>query len=42
MKLLTLEKKLKRVADKRFEYVFENNENGHKSKSDYRMIIVKK
>lgn len=36
------ETKLNRMIDKKFEYIFEDKETGHKSKSGYRMVIVKK
>jgi tellurite methyltransferase len=35
-------KKLNRVTDKKFEYIFEDSDSGHKSKTDYRMVVVKK
>ncbi|MEM8967214.1 MAG: class I SAM-dependent methyltransferase [Bacteroidota bacterium] len=35
-------RKLNRLADKKFKYVFEDAESGYKSESDYRIIIVKK
>jgi len=31
-----------RLADKKFKYTFEDAESGHRSESDYRMVIVKK
>ena len=34
--------KLEILKDKKFEYAFEDNETGHKSKTDYRMIVVRK
>jgi len=34
--------RLERRTDLKFEYVFEDDKTGHKSKSDYRMIIIKK
>ena len=36
------ETKMKRLADKKFKYLFEDSESGHKSETDYRMIIVEK
>ena len=33
---------LDRVTDKSFEYIFEDSENGNKSKTNYRMVVVKK
>lgn len=39
---IDFEKKLDRVTDKKFEYIYEDSGNGHKSKTDYRMIAVKK
>ena len=41
-KTIDFEKPLNRLADKKLEYVFENKENGHKSKTNYRMVIVEK
>ena len=37
---IDFEKKLKRVEEKKFKYVYE--ESGHKSESDYRMLVIKK
>ncbi len=34
--------KLKRLADKKLVYVFEDKVNGHKSTTDYRMLAVEK
>lgn len=39
---IDFEKRQKRLADKDFKYTFEDNESGHKSETDYRMIIVEK
>lgn len=41
-KTIDFEKQLNRLIDKKIEYVFEDKENGHKSKTDYRMVVVKK
>lgn len=41
-KAIDFEKKLKRLTDKDFKYVFEDKDSGHKSETDYRMIIVEK
>lgn len=32
----------KRLADKEFKYVFEDSDSGHKSETDYRMIVIEK
>lgn len=37
---IDFEKQLKRLADKKFKYFFEDNESGHKSEMNYRMIVV--
>ena len=34
--------RLKRLSDKNFKYVFEDKQSGHKSETDYKMIIVEK
>ena len=34
--------KVKRLFDKKFKYAFEDSESGHKSETDYRMIVVEK
>lgn len=39
---LDFDEPLERMVDQRFKYVFEDNESGHKSESDYRMIVVEK
>lgn len=39
---IDFEKKHTRLADKKFIYSFEDKESGHKSDSDYRMIVVEK
>ena len=41
-KTIDFEKPLTQLVDKKFEYLFEDNETGHQSKSDYRMIVVRK
>ena len=41
-KAINFEKKRKRLTDKDFKYVFEDKDSGHKSETDYRMIIVEK
>lgn len=40
--IIDLENQLDRLADKKFEYLFEDTESGHKSKTDYRMVVVRK
>lgn len=32
----------KRLEDKKFRYLFEDEESGHRSESDYRMLIIEK
>lgn len=39
---IDLEKKVKRLADKKFKYTFEEEESGHTSKTDYRMLVFEK
>jgi SAM-dependent methyltransferase len=39
---IDFEKKLKRLADKAFKYVFEDKASSHQIETDYRMIILKK
>lgn len=41
-KVIDFERKLKRLSDKEFKYVFEDSDSGHKSETDYRMIIIEK
>ncbi|NER10443.1 Tellurite resistance protein TehB [Muriicola jejuensis] len=41
-KALDFKKKRKRLMDKDFKYIFEDKHSGHKSETDYRMIIVEK
>lgn len=33
---------LERLVDEKFKYVFEDSESGHKSETNYRMIVVRK
>jgi 2-polyprenyl-3-methyl-5-hydroxy-6-metoxy-1,4-benzoquinol methylase len=39
---IDLKERHKRLADKEFKYIFEDSEGGHKSETDYRMIVVEK
>lgn len=39
---LDYEKQTDRLIEKKFEYVFEDKKTGHRSGTDYRMIVVKK
>lgn len=39
---IDFEKKLNRIADKKFKYSFEDEESGHKSETNYRMIVIEK
>ena len=39
---IDFERQLKRLADKKFKYCFEDQESGHKSETDYRLLIVEK
>ncbi|MCP9770259.1 methyltransferase domain-containing protein [Lacihabitans sp. LS3-19] len=41
-KAIDFEKKEKRLADIGFTYTFEDSESGHKSETNYRMIIIEK
>ena len=41
-KAIDFEKRLKRLADKEFKYVFEDSDSGHKSETNYRMIVIEK
>ena len=41
-KAIDFEKKLTRLVDSEFKYVFEDKESGHKSETNYRMIIAQK
>jgi 2-polyprenyl-3-methyl-5-hydroxy-6-metoxy-1,4-benzoquinol methylase len=40
--VINAKKNLKHLIDKKFKYIFEDRENGHKSETDYRMIIIEK
>ena len=39
---IDFQKQLNRLADKNFKYTFEDKESGHKSETNYRMIVVEK
>ncbi len=39
---IDFEKNHTRLADKKFKYTFEDEESGHKSETDYRMIVIEK
>lgn len=41
-KAIDFEKRLKRLAEKEFNYVFEDSDSGHKSETNYRMIVIEK
>lgn len=41
-KTIDFEKQLERLIDRSFEYTFEDSDTGHKSKTDYQLIIVVK
>jgi len=41
-KAIDSEKQLNRLVDKDFKYIFEDKESGHKSETNYRMIIAQK
>ncbi len=41
-KAIDYERKTKRLMDKVFKYVFEDKDSGHKSETNYRMIIAEK
>lgn len=41
-KAIDFEKRLKRLADKEFKYIFEDSDSGHKSETNYRMIVIEK
>lgn len=41
-KAIDFEKRLKRLFDKEFKYVFEDSDSGHKSETNYRMIVIEK
>jgi len=36
------EKQLNRLTDKKFKYTFEDKESGHRSETDYRLIVIEK
>lgn len=42
LEAIDFEKRQKRLADKEFKYVFEDSESGHRSETDYRMIVIEK
>jgi tellurite methyltransferase len=39
---IDFKEKLQRLADKEFKYVFEDSDSGHKSETEYRMIVIEK
>ncbi|MDO6674267.1 methyltransferase domain-containing protein [Tenacibaculum sp. 1_MG-2023] len=39
---IDFKKQLNRLADKKLKYIFEDKESGHKSETDYRMVIIEK
>lgn len=39
---IDFEKRLNRLEDKTFKYIFEDKDGGYKSETDYRMLIVEK
>ena len=39
---IDLKERHNRLADKAFKYVFEDKDSGHKSETDYRMIVIEK
>ncbi|AWW00632.1 class I SAM-dependent methyltransferase [Arcticibacterium luteifluviistationis] len=39
---IDLKYKLDRLVDEKFKYTFEDSESGHKSETNYRMIIIRK
>jgi 2-polyprenyl-3-methyl-5-hydroxy-6-metoxy-1,4-benzoquinol methylase len=39
---IDFERRQKRLADKKFKYTFEESDSGHKSETDYRMIVIEK
>ena len=41
-KAIDFERKHKRLSDKKFKYVFEDSNSGHKSETEYRMIVIEK
>lgn len=40
--VIASQKEMKYIKDEKFSYLFEDSENGHKSETDYRMIILEK
>lgn len=40
--IIDFDKPIKRIIDKKFKYSFEDKESGHKSETDYRMIVIEK
>lgn len=38
---LDVESELHRIVEKKFEYIFEDSESGHNSKTDYKMVVVR-
>lgn len=41
-KAIDFERKHKRLADKKLKYVFQDSNSGHKSETEYRMIVIEK
>lgn len=41
-KAIDFERKRKRLIEKVFKYIFEDKDSGHKSETDYRMIVIEK
>lgn len=41
-KTIDFKNKHERIIDQKFVYTFEDTENGHKSKTNYRMLVIKK
>jgi len=39
---IDFEKQYVRLANKKFDYTFEDQQSGHKSKTNYRMLVIKK
>lgn len=39
---IDFDRRHKRLADKEFKYSFEDSDSGHKSETDYRMIVIEK
>ncbi|MEQ8361953.1 MAG: methyltransferase domain-containing protein [Cyclobacteriaceae bacterium] len=40
--VIDAEKKLSRLITKKFDYIFEDKKSGHRSKTEYQMVVVKK